>query len=104
VSFLEWLLRVGGIDDTAGPWYALWSGFGSDIAELAIVAAIFRKINCHARGCWRIGLHRVPGTPYTTCARHNPAHRGDKAPTAEHIASAHAAAKHGQWATPPRPR
>ena len=59
------LLRVLGLDDLSGPWYGFWSGFGSDLGELAIVGAIWNHLNCHENGCWRIARHR---TPY--CRRH----------------------------------
>ena len=55
-GILYWL----GIDDTAGRPYAFWSGFGSDLGELAIVGAIWHHLNCHQDGCWRIARHRVP--------------------------------------------
>lgn len=45
-----WLLHSLGIDDTAGPWYAFWSGFGSDVGELAIIGgllAVVRKMVLH---------------------------------------------------------
>jgi hypothetical protein len=67
-----WLLHVLGVDNEAGRWYAFWSGFGSDLSEAAIVGAVlggYRKHNCHARGCWRIGRHVVDGTPW--CNRHH---------------------------------
>lgn len=31
-----------GLTDISGSWYAFWSGVGSDIAEFALVGAIFR--------------------------------------------------------------
>lgn len=66
-----------GMDNESGPIYAFWSGFGSDISELAIVGAVlggYRKHNCHSKGCWRIGRHVVDGTPW--CDRHHQAARG----------------------------
>jgi hypothetical protein len=73
---VTWLLHVLGVDDVSGRWYGFWSGFGSDISELAIVGAVlggYRKHNCHAKGCWRIGRHVVDGTPW--CNRHHQAAR-----------------------------
>ena len=61
------LLHVLGIDSASGPWYAFWSGFGSDLGELAIVGAIVRHVNCHSKGCWRLGHHHA-GT--VSCHRH----------------------------------
>ena len=66
------LLHVLGVDDLGGPWYGFWSGFGSDLSEvtgLFAVAYIFwRKHNCHAKGCWRIGRHQVGDA--VVCRRH----------------------------------
>ena len=61
------LLHFFGIDDTSGRWYAFWSGFGSDLGELAIVGAILRHVNCHEKGCWRLGRH-YQGT--VACHKH----------------------------------
>ena len=47
--------------------YNFWSGFGSDIGELAIVGALYRHVNCHEKGCWRLG-HNVNGT--IVCHQH----------------------------------
>ena len=70
-ALLHWL----GIDTASGPWYAFWSGFGSDLGELAVVGALLnvaRRHNCHVHGCWRVGRHQVEGTPHVVCRRHHP--------------------------------
>ena len=70
-----WLEVHLGIEDVSGPWYAFWSGFGSDISEIAILGAIAAFIhhhNCQVKGCLRPGLHPVVGTPYKTCKTHHP--------------------------------
>lgn len=72
---LWWLLHVMGVDDLTGPWYGFWSGLGSDLGELAIVAgliSIYTRHNCHVRRCWRIGRHPVEGTTFVVCRRHHP--------------------------------
>jgi hypothetical protein len=53
---------VSRTNDVSGPWYGLWSGFGSDPAEFGIVGAVgtgvyqlVKKYNCHEPGCWRVG-------------------------------------------------
>lgn len=74
-------------------WYLFWGGFGSCLSELAILVVVWRKINCHAKGCYRVGLHHVEGTPYITCGKHHPTHPGSSAATAEQIAQAHSDAK-----------
>jgi hypothetical protein len=65
-------MHVFGLDSASGPAYLAWSGVGSDVAELAIVGAVYgayRKHNCHQAGCLRIGRHLVDGTPW--CNRHH---------------------------------
>ena len=47
------------------------AGIGSDVGEVAIfggVIGIYRKHNCHVKGCPRIGKHPVEGTPYVVAA------------------------------------
>ena len=75
-------------------WYNFWSGFGSDIAEFSILAgfvAVYRKHNCHVKGCWRLQRHKVDGTPYVVCRKHHPG-IADTAPSAEDVRLAHQAA------------
>lgn len=69
----SWLLHTLGIDTTTGPWYAFWSGAGSDLAYLGIIWALLRKHNCHEPRCWRLGRFPVEGTQWTACRRHHPA-------------------------------
>ena len=72
----HWLLAVTGVHIPPGVysnWYNFWSGFGSDLGELAIIGsvlAVYKHHNCGVRGCWRIGRHPVKGTPYLTCHKH----------------------------------
>lgn len=72
---LHWLaVHTGTINET-GPYYGFWSGFGSDLGELTIFAAvigIYKKHNCHERGCWRLAKFDVTGTPYKVCRKHHP--------------------------------
>jgi hypothetical protein len=73
--------------------YNFWSGFGSDIGEVVIIGAIYqvyRKHDCHAKGCWRIGRHVVDGTPYITCKKHHPV-RGNNVDVAQIHAAYHKA-------------
>lgn len=56
--------------------YNAWSGFLSDVGEVAIVGAVYgmlRKHMCHQGRCWRIGRHVVEGTPW--CNKHHQAAR-----------------------------
>ena len=73
----HWLAYMTGSLNTAGapPNYNFWSGFGSDLSELAIAGGLIgmlRKHNCHVRRCWRIGRLPVEGTPYVVCRHHHP--------------------------------
>lgn len=75
---MGWLLHFLGVDNEAGHAYAFWSGFGSDLGEVALLGAVlgmFKRHNCHRDGCWRIGRHVVDGTPW--CDRHHEAARGE---------------------------
>jgi hypothetical protein len=72
---LHWLAVHTGTVDEAGPYYGFWSGFGSDLGEVAIVGgllSVYRRHNCHVHGCWRVGRHKVAGTDHVVCRRHHP--------------------------------
>ena len=77
---LHWFFVHTGTYNESGPYYGFFSGFGSDIGEVTLLAAVVagaRHVNCHSKGCWRPG-HKVDGQPYRVCHRHLPHHRGDK--------------------------
>lgn len=57
----------------SGKGYAFTSSVGSDLGELAVIGTIWHKLNCHTRGCWRIGRQQVDGTTYVVCRKHHPA-------------------------------
>jgi hypothetical protein len=87
---MPWLLHVLGVDDLSGRWYGLWSGFGSDLGEFAIVGGLLgvcRRHNCSVHGCWRVGRHRAGD--HMVCRRHHP--RG--APSHADVIQAHEAGK-----------
>ena len=72
---MHWLSHFLGLDNLSGPYYGFWSGFGSDLSELAIAGGLYgvlRKYNCHVRRCWRSGRHPVEGTTFTVCRHHHP--------------------------------
>ena len=69
--------------------YNFISGPLADIPLLGGAIAIYRKHNCHAKGCWRVGRHPVEGTSYIVCRKHHP----HETPTAEQIIAEHAASK-----------
>jgi hypothetical protein len=77
------------------PYYNFWSGFGSDLGEATLITAVavgvytgVRKVNCHTKGCWRIGHHALEGTPYILCRKHHP-HVPTAGATHEHILEVH---------------
>jgi hypothetical protein len=85
---INWLLHTFGMDDGGGAWYLWWSGIVGDLALLGTLFVLLRRLNCHAAGCWRVGIHRVVGTPYVTCRKHHPVVPSGRV-TAEHIAQVH---------------
>lgn len=69
----HWLLHYTGSDNVSGPWYGFWSGFGSDLGEITLIAAVVaaaRHKNCHVKGCWRLG-HPDPEHGHPACRRHH---------------------------------
>ncbi|HEY1668500.1 MAG TPA: hypothetical protein VGG54_22645 [Trebonia sp.] len=88
------LMHALGIDNVSGPQYGFWSGFGSDLGELAIVGGLlgmYRRHNCEVKGCWRLGRHRT-AAGHSVCRRHHP----DDHLTAEQVEAAHYAARQGE--------
>jgi hypothetical protein len=72
-------LHTGIIHGGPDKYYNFWSGFGSDLGEATLITAVglgvytgVRKVNCHTKGCWRIGHHVLAGTPYILCRHHHP--------------------------------
>jgi hypothetical protein len=91
----HWLALYTGTVNEQGPYYAFWSGFGSDIAEFGIIGAIgtsayqlIRRFNCHEPGCWRIGNHPAAGGQFVLCYRHHPDYHGAR-PTTDMIKRLH---------------
>lgn len=86
----HWLYWHTGTNGS-GPWYGFFSGFGSDIGEVAIVGGLVsmvRQHNCEVRGCPRLGRHRT-AAGHRVCRRHHP----DDHLTAQRVRSDHEAAK-----------
>lgn len=54
------------------PWtYQMWSGIVPALTVLTLfgsVGALYHLHNCHFMACWRLGKHRVGGTPW--CGMH----------------------------------
>ena len=54
------LSQETGTSNASSRAYDFWSGFGSDIGELAILGGMIqfaRRANCHNHGCFRLSLH-----------------------------------------------
>lgn len=69
-----WLYAIG-VHPYPGPqtpWtYQLWSGFTPALTVLTLlgsVISLYRMHNCHEPGCWRLGKHKIGGTPW--CPEH----------------------------------
>lgn len=91
----RWFTHFFGIDNEPGPFYAFWSGFGSDIGEVVLIGGlvqIYRAHTCHDDRCWRLARHPVDGTPYKACKKHHPTVPDQV--TADHMARAHREAQH----------
>jgi hypothetical protein len=91
----SWLQVHTGTVNEGGVYYAFWSGFGSDLAELGIIGAlatglyhVVRRYNCHEPGCWRIGRHPAAGGQFSLCYHHHPDYQGRR-PTHELIERMH---------------
>lgn len=59
----------------SGLGYQFWSGIGSDIGEVTIVAGlwmIWRKHECHVEGCHRPSWHVHPDHGHPVCKKHHP--------------------------------
>jgi hypothetical protein len=71
--WLAWRFAMGDWPVPAGtPWtYQLWSGIIPGLTVLTLFGAVlsmYHLHNCHSARCWRIGKHRINGTPW--CTRH----------------------------------
>jgi hypothetical protein len=88
----HWLaVHTGTLNGGPDIYYNFWSGFGSDLGEATLITAVaigvytgVRKVNCHTKGCWRIGHHQLDGTPYILCRQHHP-HVPSKGASHAHI-------------------
>jgi hypothetical protein len=91
----HWLAVHTGTVNEPGPYYGFWSGFGSDLGEYVIVAGLlsnaallFRHINCHVKGCPRIGRFELAGGEYKVCGHHHPGF-DTRHPTLDHMWQRH---------------
>lgn len=79
------VLHFLGWDGQSSDNYAAWSGSLPALFTLAgmstIISGIWHSLNCHQPGCYRIGKHKVSGTPW--CSRHHGSARPQR--TAEEL-------------------
>jgi hypothetical protein len=95
-AFRHWFaLHTGTLHGGPDVYYNFWSGFGSDLGEATLISAVcigvytgVRKVNCHTKGCWRIGHHPLEGTPFILCKHHHP-HVPNHGATHEEILAQH---------------
>ena len=58
-----------------GAGYQWWSGAGSDLGELTLIAgalALIKHLNCDAPRCLRYGPHRTVDSQHRLCRAHHP--------------------------------
>ena len=89
---LHWLaIHTGSVNTSGSPQnYNFWSGFGSDLGEIAIIGGLVtlvRKHNCEVHRCWRLGRHQT-AADHHVCRVHHP----DDHLTADAVVASHAAA------------
>jgi hypothetical protein len=95
-SLRHWVaLHTGILHGGPDLYYNFWSGIGSDLGEATLITAVglggytgVRKVNCHTKGCWRIGHHPLEGTPYILCRKHHP-YVPTRGASHEHILEVH---------------
>lgn len=69
---LEHLSQASGTSSSASRSYNFWSGFGSDIGEIALIGGLITVVrghNCHQKGCWRLGIHTT-ARGHKLCKKH----------------------------------
>lgn len=79
-----------------GPGLNFWSGIASDLGEITLIGgmvAVYRKHNCGAPRCWRIGKHPTADGLHHLCAKHHPDLPDRGHLTLAQIHAAHGAAK-----------
>lgn len=68
-----WICRLTGFESQATPQYGFTSGIGpmilTGLGMATIITGMWHGFNCHQDGCYRIGRHKVNGTPW--CNEHH---------------------------------
>jgi hypothetical protein len=53
-----------------------WVGNVANLTSITVLGAViglYRRLLCDQPKCYRLGLHKVEGTTYRTCAKHTTA-------------------------------
>ena len=62
------LAHILGIDTQQSQEYDFVSGVGPMLVTAllggSVIVSLVHHVNCHHEGCWRIGRHKVHGTPW----------------------------------------
>lgn len=71
-----WIEVHTGTVNEPGPYYGFWSGFGSDIGEIALLGAIiatYKHHNCAVPRCYRIAhkKYEIKETKQYVCRKHH---------------------------------
>lgn len=73
----NWFEHGSGMTNLSGPEYGFWSGFGSDITELALIITlitgsvkVYQNTRCHVDTCHKHG--KYPFQHYKLCKNHHP--------------------------------
>lgn len=87
ILFGRAFIHFWGIDTQQSDNYDFFSGPGpvwvSALGLSTIITGLWHGVNCHAAGCWRIGRHKVAGSPW--CNRHHDRAREDPDPVSERL-------------------
>ena len=93
--WLAWRFGMGDWPVPPGtPWtYQLESGFIPALTVLTLlgtVVSLYHLHNCHKDGCWRLGKHKINGTPWCSLHEEDGRHyHGDDARLAELLEAQH---------------
>lgn len=87
VDWQNWLGFSKAAYFTNGQNYAFLSGLGpcliTALGLSTIVAGLWHHVNCHEDGCWRLGRHKINGTPW--CNQHHGTARAVADPVLERL-------------------
>jgi hypothetical protein len=75
VAFWLPVMHFLGWDGQTSDYYAAWSSSVPALFTLiglsTLITGMWAHVNCHEAGCWRIGKHKISGTPWCGAHHHN---------------------------------